>query len=239
MSLSQNLTRPVPTLARWNRPVLHRCLHQPSDPRQSGSQQKSDEAPDAQKDPTQGPTDTRQDPRQATDSGNSNAFSQRPKDYKTRLWIRGMIAGGLRAPPADKGGLEELKKMFQKKKPANLQGRRPALFIGNKFGGQSTSVQARKDAMDKLLREKYGIEDPEKRKSIIENSRTIEVDLNNLKGLWYLIEFCFYAAGIYLLLNMLDREKQTAIRQEQIETEIPGTDGQYPMMEDNTKLSDI
>ncbi|KAH9429748.1 hypothetical protein MCOR02_009485 [Pyricularia oryzae] len=55
MSLSKRLARPVATLARWNRPVLHRCLHQPSDPRQSGNQQKADHAPDAQNDPTQGP----------------------------------------------------------------------------------------------------------------------------------------------------------------------------------------
>ncbi|KAI6369851.1 hypothetical protein MCOR21_002653 [Pyricularia oryzae] len=278
MSLSKRLARPVATLARWNRPVLHRCLHQPSDPRQSGNQQKADHAPDAQNDPTQGPPGSHQDPPQTTQSGGSNASSLRPNDYKTRPWIRAVIALGVKAKhPVNQGGiglgpkgsdgnseaaakvdstgstgsskppsswiLEALNKMFQRKRYANSQRGRPAVFIRNNSGGQLKSDQSRKDVMDKILREKYGIEDPEKRKRIIENSKTIEVDLRG--SVLSLILIFLVSAIIYLKLKEMDRraqlgrlrETQTATRQEQIEVETQGTDGQYPMMDDSTKLS--
>ncbi|KAI6378431.1 hypothetical protein MCOR25_002297 [Pyricularia grisea] len=277
MSLSKRFTRPVTTLARWNRPVLHRCLHQPSDPQQSGSHQKADDAPDAQNDPTQRPPSTHQDPPQATGSGNTNASSQPPKDYKTRPWIRAMIASGIKAKSqVNQGGiglsskgddgnseagakvdntgsagsskrpsswvLEALNKMFQRKGHSSLTGQRPAVFIENNTGGQFKSGQAKKDAMDQILREKYGIEDPEKRKRIIENAKTIEIDLRG--SVLSLILICLVAAIVYQQLKEMDRraqlvrmrQKETAARQEQVEEETPATDGQYSMMDNHTKL---
>ncbi|TLS30169.1 hypothetical protein PpBr36_03739 [Pyricularia pennisetigena] len=278
MSLSNRISRPVVTLVRCNRPVPHRCLHQPSDPRQSGNHHKADNTPEAQKDPAQGHTGTWKDASQATESGSSNASSQRPKSYKTRPWIRAMIASGINAnPPINQGGrglsskggdgsseaaskvdstgsagnskpppswvLEALKKMFPKTGHGNLEGRRPAVFIGNKSGGQFKSGQTQKEVMDQILREKYGIEDPEKRKRIIENSKTIEVDLRG--SVLSLILVCLVAAIVYQQLKEMDRRAQLgrlrengkATRQEQMEAETPGTDEISPMMDDHTKLS--